>query len=124
MKTTKSSYRHRETDSGSSNIQKSKRACIVEAHESTRKRLEGTLLRDHEDHIAKKGFNSLSHHNLVHEFVATQGMGEARKMASVILVAQKEKESPLCHIDGHLSSQECGVGTKVSKVQRLGCAPR
>ena len=30
-------------------------ACIVEAHESTRKRLESTLPRYHEDHIAEKG---------------------------------------------------------------------
>ena len=31
-----------------------KYACIVEAGESTRKRLEGTLHKDHEDHIAGK----------------------------------------------------------------------
>ena len=44
-------------------------ACIVEAHESTRKRLEGIPPKDHEDHIAGKGFNSLSHCNLVHKLV-------------------------------------------------------
>ena len=33
---------------------KTKYACIVEADESTRKRLEGTLHKDHEDHIAGK----------------------------------------------------------------------
>ena len=38
---------------------KTKHACIVEAHESRRKRLESTLLRDHEDHIAEKRFNSI-----------------------------------------------------------------
>ena len=45
---------------------KTKYACIVEANESTRKRLEGTLQKDHEDHIAGKGINSLNHYNLVH----------------------------------------------------------
>ena len=46
---------------------KTKFACIVEAHESTRKRLESTLPKDHEDHIAGKGFNSLKHCNSVHK---------------------------------------------------------
>ena len=39
----------------SSNIQKTKHACIEEAHESTRKRL-GIYSKNHEDHIAEKGF--------------------------------------------------------------------
>ena len=43
-------------------------ACIVEAHESTRKRMEGSLHKDHEDHIAGKGINSLSHYNLAHKW--------------------------------------------------------
>ena len=34
---------------------KTKYACIVEADESSRKRLEGNLHKDHEDHIAGKG---------------------------------------------------------------------
>ena len=46
-----------------------KHARIADAHESTRKRLEETLSKDHDDHIAEKGFHSLSHHNLVHKFV-------------------------------------------------------
>ena len=36
------------------NSQKTKHACIVEAHESTRKRLESTLPRSHEDHMVHK----------------------------------------------------------------------
>ena len=48
---------------------KTKYACIVDADESTRKRMEGSLRKYHEDHIAGKGMNSLSHHNLVHKFV-------------------------------------------------------
>ena len=40
------------------------------------------------------------------------------------LEAQKERqnESPLCYIDGHVSSPECRVRTKALKVQRLSRA--
>ena len=51
------------------NFKKIKHACIVEAHESTRKRLESTLPGSHEDHITGKEYNSTSHKNLVHKFV-------------------------------------------------------
>ena len=44
-------------------------AWIVEADESTRKRLEGTLHKDYEDHIAGKVINSLNLYNLVHKFI-------------------------------------------------------
>ena len=42
---------------------KTKYACIVEADESTRKRLEGTLHKDHEDHIAGNEISSLSQYS-------------------------------------------------------------
>ena len=48
---------------------KSKFACILEASESTRMRMEETLPKDHEDHIAGKGHNSLQHYNVVHKFI-------------------------------------------------------
>ena len=58
---------------------KTKDACIVEADESTRKRWEGILHEDHEDHIilhedhedhiAGRGINSLNHYNLAHTFI-------------------------------------------------------
>ena len=51
----------------SNKIQKTKHPCIVEAHESTRNRLESTLSQDHEDHIAEKGFKSIRHFSLVHK---------------------------------------------------------
>ena len=47
-------FRHREICGESNDIRKSKDACIVEAHESTRKRLESTPPKDHEDHIASR----------------------------------------------------------------------
>ena len=53
-----------------------------------------------------------------------QGKEEARNIAGLAIrhgeeqkggyseSTQRKKENPLCYIDGHLSSQECGVGTK------------
>ena len=32
--------------------------------------MEGSPHRNHEDHIAGKGMNSLSHYNLVHKFIS------------------------------------------------------
>ena len=54
--------------SGASNKIKTRRACILEACESTRLRMGGSLPNHHEDHIAGKGNNSLQHFNLVHNF--------------------------------------------------------
>ena len=60
--------KHGETR-GKTNEFKSKLACILEASESTRLRMEGSLPNYHEDHIAGKGDNSLQHYNLVHKFI-------------------------------------------------------
>ena len=54
---------------GKSKEIKSKLACILEASESTRLRMEESLPNFHEDHIAGKGDNSLQHYNLVHKFI-------------------------------------------------------
>ena len=66
---------------------KTKYACIVEPHESTRKRLECTLLRNHEDHIAEKVFNPVNHYNLVHKFIP---MLQAMKIPDAKGAADKE----------------------------------
>ena len=62
-------------------------------------------------------------------------MGEARNVAGVAIhqseeekggysrSAKRQKESPPCYIDGHLSSQKSGVRTEVSKVRSPGRAP-
>ena len=59
--------KHGETRSKTSHF-KFKLACILEASESTRMRMEESLPNHHEDHIAGKGDNSLHHYNLVHKF--------------------------------------------------------
>ena len=53
---------------GKTNEIKSKLACILEASESARLRMEESVPNYHEDHIAGKGDNSLQHYNLVHKF--------------------------------------------------------
>ena len=60
--------KHGETCSKTNDF-KSKFACILEASESTRMRVEESRPKYHEDHIAGKGDNSLQHYNLVHKFV-------------------------------------------------------
>ena len=48
---------------------KTKGACIVDADESTRPRLEGAGHKPHQDHITAKGMNSMTHYSLVHKFL-------------------------------------------------------
>ena len=48
---------------------KTKYACVVDADKSMRIRLEGVPHRYHEDHIAAKGINSLSHYDVIHKFM-------------------------------------------------------
>ena len=69
---------------------KTKYACIVEADESMRKRMEGSPHKNHEDHIAGKGMNSLSHYNLVHKFIP---IPQAMKIPDAKAVVEKEWEN-------------------------------
>ena len=120
---------------------KTKYARIVEAGESMRIRLEGNPCRYHEDHIAAKGMDSLSHNNLVHKFIL---MPQALKIPDAKAAAEKEgsnsekmpawqltkvrnkneviaearnegRKSAFCVIDGSLSSQQLGVGATNSR---------
>ena len=59
--------KHGETRSKTNDF-KSTFACILEASESTRMRMEESLPNYHEDHIAGRGDNSLQHYNLIHTF--------------------------------------------------------
>ena len=60
--------KHGETRSKTHDF-KSKFACAMEASESTRMRMEESLPKYHEDHIAGKGDNSLQHYILGHKFI-------------------------------------------------------
>ena len=71
-KETKSSSSSRATRArleASNEVPKTKYSCIVEAHESTRQRVEPSRPKSHEDHIAGKGQNSMTHYNLTHKFI-------------------------------------------------------
>ena len=68
---------------------KSKLACILEASESSRLRMEESLPNYHEDHIAGKGDNSLQHYNLVHKFIP---MPQAMKIPAAKAAVDKEWE--------------------------------
>ena len=80
-------YREYKETRRTSGTRKTKYACIVQADECTRKRLEGTLQKDHENHIAGKGTNSLIHYNLVHRFIL---MPEAMKIPEAKAAVDKE----------------------------------
>ena len=65
---------------------KSKFACILEASESTRLRMEESLPNYQEDLIAGKGDNSLQHYNLVHTY---NPMPQAMKMLAAKAAVDK-----------------------------------
>ena len=68
---------------------KCKFACILEASESTRLRMEETLPNYCEGHVAGKGDNSLQHYNLVHKFIP---MPQALKIPAAKAAVEKEGE--------------------------------
>ena len=68
-------------------VPKTKYACIVEAHESTRQPLEPSLPKNHEDHIAGSGYNSMSRYNLAHMFIL---MPQAMKIPDAKAAVDKE----------------------------------
>ena len=75
--------------SSKTNDFKSKFACILEASESTRMRVEKTLPNHHEDHIAGKGNNSQQHYNLVLKFIL---MPQGMKIPAAKAAVDKELE--------------------------------
>ena len=124
--------KHGETRSKTNDF-KSKFACILEASESTRMRMEESLPKYHEDHVAEKGDNTLQHYNLVHKFIP---MLQAMKIPAAKAVVDKEwekfekssawdlpksqkqikgdrgskdegRKSSFCIIDGHMSFEKC-----------------
>ena len=129
---------------------KSKFACILEASEYTRKRVEESLPKYQEDHIAGKGDNSQHHYNLAHKFIPVlQAMKIPAAKAAVDKEWEKLEKVPawvktkvrnkskvidearnkgikvrFCLTDGHLSFEECRIGDKAPKIRRSSCTPR
>ena len=81
----------------------SKLACILEASESARLRMEESLPDYHEDHIAGKGDNSLQHYHLVHKFIPTP---QAMKIPAARAAVDKEWEE---------TGKDAGVGPDESQ---------
>ena len=68
---------------------KMKDACVVDADESTRPRLEGVGHKPHQDHITVKGMNSVIHYSLVPKFFP---MPLALKIPDAKAAVEKEWE--------------------------------
>ena len=86
-------HKHRETCC-TVGQHKTRYAFIVEAEESTRIRMEGSHSKNHEDHIAGRGINSLSHYNIVHNFPMPQAMKNTRCKSSSGEIMGKEEKIP------------------------------
>ena len=83
-------HQHRET-CGTVGQHKTKYArVVVEADGSMRIRVDGSQSKNHEDHIAGKGMNSLSCYNLVHKFIPVP---EAMKIPDAKAAVEKEWEN-------------------------------
>ena len=72
-----------------------KYACVVDAGESTRPRLQGAGHKHHQDHITEKGMNSITHHRFVHKFISmTQALKNPDAKAAVEQEWEKLKKNP------------------------------
>ena len=109
-------FRHGETCCKSDcNFRRSRYACIVEANESTRMRIgKRVITSDHEDLVAQTDTHTLCHENseckrlwLTRDQIDKLPAWRATKVNSKTAVIQgtkRRKNSPLCYIDGHLST--------------------
>ena len=92
---------------GTSNEIKSKLACILEANESTRLRMEESPPNHHEDRFAGKGDNSLQHYNLVHKFIPMpQAMENPAAKAAVDKEWEKLEKIPAWNLTKVRSKKE------------------
>ena len=87
---------------------KTKLACILEASESTRLRMGGSLPTHYEDHTAGKGDTSLQHCILVHTFIP---MPQAMKIPAAKAAVDEEWEK---------IGKDSGVGHDKSQKQERG----
>ena len=94
----------------------------MEVEEFTRLRMEGTLSKIPEDHIAGKRSNSLQHCNLVHAAKATVDK-EWQKLEK-ISAWNPGCDSTFCIIDESLSSEEYWTTEETRVIQRSSCTLR
>ena len=94
---------------GKSNEINSKLACVLEASESTRLRMEESLPNHHEDRFAGNGDNSLQHYNVVHKFIP---MLQAMKIPAAKAAVDKEWDKQI--------RKDSGVEPDESQKQKKG----
>ena len=94
---------------------KTKYACMVEADESLRIRMEGAPHRYHEDHIAGKGMNSLSHYNIVHMVLFAQ----CCVLRSSVHSRAQSPRVLMCHCTCPATRLKCFPVTSKSRLSRL-----
>ena len=91
---------------GSEKSSKTVYGYTVESHESTRQRAESSESKNH-DHIAGKGFTSMSHYNLVHNIIP---MPHAMKIPDAKSAADKGRKkletTPAWQLDKVKSEKE------------------
>ena len=104
---------------------KTKYACVVDADESARKRLEGVPHRYHEDHVSANRLSSLSRYNLVHRFIpipeavkntgceGSSGkiMGKLQKIPAWQLTKVRNKERSVAKSKSTAQNQRCKRAT-------------
>ena len=93
-------------------IASSKYACIDEADDSTRKRLEGALHKSREDHIARMEINSLNHYYPVHNFIP---MLQAMKKPDAKAAVDREWENLKRYRHGSWQKSETKKSDRWSK---------
>ena len=108
---------------------KTVRGCTMESHESRNS-------MSHYKIGAQVHSNATSDEDSGCKSCRGQGMEETRDSSSMGLgksqeqeqgysgSTKRQKESPLCFIDGHMPPQKCGVRTKIAEVQRQSRAQR
>ena len=124
---------------------KTKYACVVDADDSKRPRLEGAGHKPHQDHITAEGrilklitiLCTNSFRCLKHKKTRCKGgsgertgkTGENHGMAADESQEQKgghqrgtekQQQRSLCFIDGHMSSKEFGVGSTIPEILKSG----
>ena len=80
-------------------IRKTKYACVVDADEITRPRLEGAVHKHHQDHISVKGMNSLKHYHLVHKFIPMPRAMQIPDAKAAVVKYGKTGENPAMAAD-------------------------
>ena len=106
-------------------VPKTSYGCIVESHEATRQRVESSPPTKHEDRIAGKWDNSMTHDNLLHKFIPMlQAMKIPDEKAAVDKEWKKLETIPAWSrarrrlFSKHKEIKRKSIGAKISKTKK------